>query len=69
MKAFFISHTLDPIIYTGNTQFKILVAVAQPLCCMASRDWNELPSEGTHRYDALNMRTSLSLPLKSIGLM
>jgi hypothetical protein len=55
MQAFFNRHIpADPIIYTGNTQLKILVAVTQSLCWMASSNWNEVPSERAHRYDASN---------------
>lgn len=61
MKAFFNSHIPDPIIYTGNTQLKILVAVGQSLCWMASGDWNDLPSEGAHRCDALTERVASQL--------
>ncbi len=54
MKAFFNSHIPDPIIYTGDTQLKILQAVSQSVCWMVSSDWNDLPSEGAHRCDPLN---------------
>lgn len=61
MKAFFNSHIPDPIIYTGNNQLKILAAVSQSLCWMASSDWNDLPSEGARRCDALTERVASQL--------
>ncbi|MGF1612853.1 MAG: hypothetical protein ACFCVA_02800 [Gammaproteobacteria bacterium] len=54
MKSFFNSHIPDPIIYTGDVNQRILVAVGQSLCWMASGDWDDLPNDGRHRCDPLN---------------
>ena len=49
MKEFMNSHISDPLIYLGESQEKIQVAVAQSFCWMLSRDWNALDNE-THEY-------------------
>jgi hypothetical protein len=52
-KEFIDSHIPDPLIYTGDTHQKILVAVTQSLCWMVSGDWNALPTGGQHRCNPL----------------
>ena len=52
-KEFIDSHIPDPLIYTGDTHQKILVAVGQSLCWMTSGDWNALPTGGQQRCNAL----------------
>ena len=52
-KEFINSHIPDPIIYTGDTHQKILVAVTQSLCWMSSGDWDALPTGGQQRCNAL----------------
>lgn len=46
-KSFFNSAIPDPIIYTGDTQLRIMSAVLQSLCWIYSGDWNALPDGGT----------------------
>lgn len=49
MKGFLNSHISDPLIYLGESQEKIQIAVGQSFCWMLSRDWGELEKE-THEY-------------------
>lgn len=51
-KEFIDSHIPDPLIYTGDSQQKILTAVNQSLCWMISGDWNALPTGGQQRCNA-----------------
>jgi hypothetical protein len=46
-KSFFNNAIPDPIIYTGDTQLRIMSAVVQSLCWVYSGDWNALPDGGT----------------------
>ena len=44
----------DPIIYLGQSRDAILAAFGQSVCWMASRDYEDIPSSGTHACTGLN---------------
>lgn len=44
----------DPIIYLGQSREAILAAFGQSVCWMASQDYGDLPTSGTHVCNGLN---------------
>jgi hypothetical protein len=55
MKRFSNDTGPDPIIYLGESRNDILKSFAQSFCWMTYGNWNNLPSEGEHSCDQLDL--------------